>query len=236
MTGFMIDLVLMLTMVGLLGVVLVLHFKLKEFGRDALRVPALADDLTKAITTSRTAMQDLAKSARTDGTLLEEYTGKASRSIQELTYLIDRAEKVLERFDTHLSNGAMRLSHAAETIAPASAEPPKAAPQPTATPTTAPRPMDRTAQRSGQHTGQHMGQSGQAAIMPGRYKKEMATPQTSEPSAQTPFKPTSFGATAAAYGSASKMALGGNSAENDETPPVASEAELELRRALGGSV
>ena len=226
MTGFMIDLVLMLTMAGLLGVVLVLHFKLKEFGRDAMRVPALADDLTTAITTSRTAMQELAKSARTDGALLEEYTSKASRNIQELTFLIDRAEKVLERFDNHISNGAMRLSEA--QVTPAQAAHTQTTPQPelsapTATPASAQRPMNRPAQTTGA--------SSQAAIMPGRYKKEMATPQNSEPSAQKPFKPTSFGASAAAYGSASTVM---NNTTVDDTPAVASEAERELRRALGG--
>ena len=226
MTGFMIDLVLMLTMAGLLGVVLVLHFKLKEFGRDAMRVPALADDLTTAITTSRTAMQELAKSARTDGALLEEYTSKASRNIQELTFLIDRAEKVLERFDNHISNGAMRLSEA--QVTPAQTTSAQTTPQPelsapTATPTSAQRPMNRPAQNTGA--------SSQAAIMPGRYKKEMATPQNSEPSAQKPFKPTSFGASAAAYGSASTVM---NNTTVDDTPAVASEAERELRRALGG--
>lgn len=234
MTGFMIDLVLMLTMAGLLGVVLVLHFKLKEFGRDALRVPALADDLTKAITTSRTAMQELAKSARTDGALLEEYTSKAARNIHELTYLIDRAEKVLERFDTHISNGTMRLHSAGtETATAAASSMPAAKPAPTATPTTAPRPLDRGTSSAQHGTG---ASSSQAAIMPGRYKKEMATPQTSEPTAQKPFKPTSFGATAAAYGSASKMANATTTTDSNDTPPVASEAELELRRALGGSV
>ncbi|MBA44793.1 MAG: hypothetical protein CMF62_12455 [Magnetococcales bacterium] len=226
MTGFMIDLVLMLTMAGLLGVVLVLHFKLKEFGRDAMRVPALADDLTTAITTSRTAMQELAKSARTDGALLEEYTSKAARNIQELTFLIDRAEKVLERFDNHISNGAMRLSEA--QVTPAQAAHTQTTPQPelsapTATPTSAQRPMNRPAQNTSA--------SSQAAIMPGRYKKEMATPQNSEPSAQKPFKPTSFGASAAAYGSASTVM---NNTTVDDTPAVASEAERELRRALGG--
>lgn len=230
MTGFMIDLVLMLTMAGLLGVVLVLHFKLKEFGRDAMRVPALADDLTTAITTSRTAMQELAKSARTDGALLEEYTSKASRNIQELTFLIDRAEKVLERFDNHISNGAMRLSEA--QVTPAQTTSAQTTPQPelsapTATPTTAQRPLNRPMN----HTGQNTSATSQAAIMPGRYKKEMATPQNSEPSAQKPFKPTSFGASAAAYGSASTVM---NNTSADDTPAVASEAERELRRALGG--
>lgn len=226
MTGFMIDLVLMLTMAGLLGVVLVLHFKLKEFGRDAMRVPALADDLTTAITTSRTAMQELAKSARTDGALLEEYTSKAARNIQELTFLIDRAEKVLERFDNHISNGAMRLSEAQVTPAQTTSAQTTSQPEfsaPTATPTSAQRPMNRPAQTTGA--------SSQAAIMPGRYKKEMATPQNSEPSAQKPFKPTSFGASAAAYGSASTVM---NNTTVDDTPAVASEAERELRRALGG--
>ena len=226
MTGFMIDLVLMLTMAGLLGVVLVLHFKLKEFGRDAMRVPALADDLTTAITTSRTAMQELAKSARTDGALLEEYTSKAARNIQELTFLIDRAEKVLERFDSHISNGAMRLSEAQVTPAQAASAQTTSQSElsaPTATPTSAQRPMNRPTQNTGA--------SSQAAIMPGRYKKEMATPQNSEPSAQKPFKPTSFGASAAAYGSASTVM---NNTTVDDTPAVASEAERELRRALGG--
>ena len=226
MTGFMIDLVLMLTMAGLLGVVLVLHFKLKEFGRDAMRVPALADDLTTAITTSRTAMQELAKSARTDGALLEEYTSKAARNIQELTFLIDRAEKVLERFDSHISNGAMRLSEAQVTPAQAASAQTTSQSElsaPTATPTSAQRPMNRPTQNTGA--------SRQAAIMPGRYKKEMATPQNSEPSAQKPFKPTSFGASAAAYGSASTVM---SNTTVDDTPAVASEAERELRRALGG--
>ena len=152
MTGFMIDLVLMLTMAGLLGVVLVLHFKLKEFGRDAMRVPALADDLTTAITTSRTAMQELAKSARTDGALLEEYTSKAARNIQELTFLIDRAEKVLERFDSHISNGAMRLSEAQVTPAQAASAQTTSQSElsaPTATPTSAQRPMNRPTQNTG---------------------------------------------------------------------------------------
>jgi len=212
-TTFMIDVILMLMMLGLFGLILTLHFKLKAFGRDALRVPALADDLTQAITTSRTAMQELAKTARTDGAKLENLVSTAARSTQELTYLIDRAEKVLERFDNHTQNGAMRLN-VPEAATAASAPIAKPAPiaTPTATPTSAPRPMAT---------------STQAAVMPGRYKKEMATPTP-----EAPFKPASFGSTAAAYSMATKF----RAEATDDTPAMSSEAELELRRALGGTV
>lgn len=209
-TAFIIDVVLMLSMAGLFSLILLLHFKLKEFGRDAMRVPALADDLTKAITTSRTVMQELAQTARTDGTKLEQLVSTASRSTQELTYLIDRAEKVLERFDGHINNGSMRLN----TPEPAPQRAATPAPTPTATPATAPRPMAA---------------SNQAAVMPGRYKKEMAAVPTPE----KPFKPASFGATAAAYSTATKFR---DEPTEDATPPVASEAERELRRALGATV
>ena len=222
-----VDVILMLTMAGLGGLVYVLHMKLKEFGRDAMRVPALADDLTTAITTSRTAMQELAQAARTDGARLENLTSRAAGCTQELTYLIGRAEKVLERFDALSDRGLLRNDTfsaqpktTTETIAPAAQTT-----APTATPVTAQRPLvDRRA-------------SSQAAIMPGRYKKEMATPQPAE----KPYKPASFGSTAAAYNTANNItktgaATGNTETLNNDTPPVASEAELELRRALGGGI
>ncbi len=197
-----VDILLLLSLSVLTGLVLVLHIKLRQFGREAMRVPALADDLTQAITTSRSTMQDLMRIARTDGARLEDFNGKANKTLQELVYVLDRAEKVLLQFDKHLDGHAPPAFNAGSEAVNSIQEPIKEQGKNTPLP--------------------QRGTSARPSVKPGRYDKEI-------------YKPSSLGGTAAAYQASSSIPSSDDDIQKNASQR-ASEAEKELRRALGSSV
>lgn len=197
-----VDILLMLSLVVLTGLVLALHMKLRQFGREAMRVPALADDLTQAITTSRSTMQELMRVARTDGVRLEDFNGKANKTLQELVYVLDRAEKVLLQFDNHLDGRSLPVASSNLSSASFIEEPTKE-------------------QKKSEPLPQR-GTSARPSVKPGRYDKEI-------------YKPSSLGGTAAAYQASNSVS--DNDVDSQESMSRrASEAEKELRRALGSSI
>lgn len=94
MSAAIIDFLLMLAIGGLAGLVIALHIRMRQFMRQAQSVPALADDLTQAITASKSAIQGLQKACKTDGVQLEELLLKVERTRQEILFILDRAEKL----------------------------------------------------------------------------------------------------------------------------------------------
>ena len=239
--GAVIDFLLMLSIGGLAGLVIALHLKLRQFSAEASKVPALADDLTRAITASRSTMQALANAAKTDGARLEELLSQAERARQEMVYVLDRAEQVLAQFDSRLEeqpapqprrlnshNGAPQPNsleaspqqrlHGVQQPGPQQQTPP--APEQS-------RPQPASQNGAETHAGREGGTRAQnkAAIMPGRYQARLGVDQNGRP---RPYKPASFQSGAAAYGA---------SAQNQSTESSsATEAESELRRALENAI
>ena len=221
--GTVIDFLLMLSIGGLAGLVIALHLKLRQFSAEAGKVPALADDLTRAITASRTTMQDLAKTAKTDGVRLEELNTQAERTRQELIYVLDRAEKVLGMFDNELEGRPvprLERAHQPQTQTPTeettssrenTSEQTQQAHKPT---------VEKQAEAT---TNGHS----KAAIMPGRYQTRVGQDQNGRP---RPYKPASFSTTAAAYGASSGQQT------QSTRPQSATDAESELRRALENAI
>ena len=227
--AFVFNVVLLTVMLGLASLVLLLHLRLRAFGAEAVRVPALADELTRAITTSRTAMSELARTARTDGVKLEEATTAAERTLQDLIYVLDRAEKILTQFDSHLA------AHPVPKTAPMSTAQQRSEPvsEPIVTaaapePTPAEQPDLATATLKN------------AAIMPGRPARPAWRRLDDAPEAveTAKFKPMSASGAGAAYQAATQAER-----RADVAPAVTishsaaqTDAERELRRALEGAV
>ena len=219
--GVFIDFFLMLSIGGLAGLVIALHLKLRQFSAEAGKVPALADDLTRAITASRIAMQELAQSAKTDGAHLENFVSQAERSRQDLIYILDRAEQVLTQFDEQLKNKPIpklkqdTTSDLPQMNAGKQGEP--RAPEASINTQSQPHGKNNQSVASGQDT---------AAIMPGRYKARFAVDQDGQP---RPYKPASYGVGAAAYGASARHQV-----RDDEIETT--EAVNDLRRALQNSI
>lgn len=220
--GTVIDFLLMLSIGGLAGLVIALHLKLRQFSAEAGKVPALADDLTRAITASRGTMQELAKTAKTDGVRLEELNTQAERARQELIYILDRAEKVLSLFDTHLE-GRPVPQPTTKTEQPIA---PQAVPDPA--PKTEQKPAAPQQESARQEEKPAASGTNKAAIMPGRYATRVGRDQNGRP---RPYKPASFSSTAAAYSASTGVAQ-----QTNQSPQSATEAEYELRRALENAV
>ena len=225
-----VDFLLMLSIGGVMGLVIALHIKLRRFSEEAGKVPALADDLTRAITTSRDAMQGLAKAAKTDGARLEEALSRAESVRQDLVYILDRAEKVLQQFDRHLEKhpvvphaetiqnnnaalgGASAGASTAAGVASQTSRPPQGANQQLGASANAP-------------AKSNPGDS-EAAVMPGRYQSRFGVDQNGNP---RPYKPASYQSGAAAYGASNRQY---DQQQTDADDAGAIDAESELRRAL----
>lgn len=225
--GTVIDFLLMLSLGGLAGLVIALHLKLRQFSDEAGKVPALADDLTRAITASRHTMQELAKAAKTDGARLEDLVSQAERTRQEMVYVLDRAEKVLTQFDRQMENqpvpqprrlaaqGSMPQAQQQEAATQNRETSWQAAPEPSRPPESKPEEVSQQPQ-----------QNEKAAIMPGRYQSRLGVDQNGRP---RPYKPASFQSGAAAYGASASQ-------EEVKESSSSTEAENELRRALENAI
>ena len=227
--GAIVDFLLMLSIGGLAGLVIALHLKLRQFSAEAGKVPALADDLTRAITASRSTMQALADTARTDGARLEDLVAQAESTRQEMRYVIDRAEKVLSWYDNQLAHHPVPQQESAGIEAAANSgrvspgdDQQVQATEPVATPqTTGPQQTESPAPPPVQNKETE----NKAAIMPGRYQARLGVDQNGRP---RPYKPASFQSGAAAYGA--------NATQSQSTTLSATQAESELRSALENAI
>ena len=239
--GGIVDFLLMLSIGGLVGLVIALHLKLRRFSEEAEKVPALADDLTRAITTSRDTMQALAKSAKTDGARLEELLSRAESSRQDLIYVLDRAEQVLKQFDTRLADQPVpRLDRTQNTATASTAPSSPAFSEPSQTPQqesskSQPTPQDQSqAQPQTQAHSKPQETESKAAIMPGRYQSRLGVDQNGSP---TPYRPASYQSGAAAYGAnAQNYERAQETSHNQTDNTTTTDAEGELRRALENAI
>lgn len=227
--GAVVDFLLMLSIGGLAGLVIALHLKLRQFSAEAGKVPALADDLTRAITASKSTMQALADTARTDGARLEDLVAQAESTRQEMLFVIDRAEKVLSWYDNQLAHHPVPRQENNDTQTAANgAHVPPGHDQKAQMPQS-----DATSQQTGPQQAessaappeQKKETENKAAIMPGRYQARLGVDQNGRP---RPYKPASFQSGAAAYGA--------NATQPSPSTQSATQAESELRRALENAI
>jgi hypothetical protein len=98
-TPLAIDIALMVVLFGLGGLLLMLHQRIRDLATQAQQMPMLSEQLNEALNRTREALRLLAEAARTEGARLEDKTLLANRTLQDFDFVLDRAEKVLRRFD-----------------------------------------------------------------------------------------------------------------------------------------
>ncbi len=93
--------VLLLALVA--GLLLVLHFQLKEWRVAAREAPLLAEKLTEAIMSARKGLADIKHELTSSGPELNRLIDAAGQSRVELQFLLKRAETVAEKLDSGTS-------------------------------------------------------------------------------------------------------------------------------------
>ena len=229
-----IDAVLFLMMFALGGLFVVLHLRLRRFHQEVGAMPVLADDLTRALAGSTKAMQQLAQAAQRDGNQLEDTIARAEHILQDLTYVLDRADKTLARLDGHLGtapHGAVSTPVAApKRPAIAAAVMPSASSRPVVASVSRPVPAQKTEVAERRLNPDPAG-LGKAVVMPGRPVKSNEWARrmdTQEKTEKTIIRPSSPGFAASVYGAAQPDAATKRAG--------ASDAELALRKALEGAL
>lgn len=89
--------IIMLAVVG--GLVLWLHYKLYTLKNSEKSVPGLVSSLDESIKKAHRGVFEFSRLIREDGPRLEKEFHKAQETVQDLDYMIDKAEKVLKRMD-----------------------------------------------------------------------------------------------------------------------------------------
>ena len=103
MTGLVVQFVtiVMLALVG--GVVLWMHYRFDALHNGASKLPMLSKQMNKSLVSARVALQELKKEVGDVQPKITRDLNRAHRSIQDLEYLTEKAEKVLEQLDQKVS-------------------------------------------------------------------------------------------------------------------------------------
>lgn len=94
-----INLTLFIALIGLAVLFWRVNQKLQVLMRSSERLPALSNTLTEALTKAQTALQGLNRTSAEQVPAISEKIRLANATINDLTYLLDRAEKVLAHMD-----------------------------------------------------------------------------------------------------------------------------------------
>ena len=109
--------VMLLIMLAIVGALVVwLHFRLEGFSRDRKKLPLLADSLTNSMTQAYEGVSKLETAVREHSPELEKKVSMAKGSLHELSYVLDRAERLLARLDATFERvgGSPAVNHVAD--------------------------------------------------------------------------------------------------------------------------
>lgn len=91
------DLALLALLTGTLAAGVVLERRLAALRRDRERLAAAATSVIEALEQARETLDSVSTTVREDAPRLEEMNGRASSQIDDLRYLVDRAEGLADR-------------------------------------------------------------------------------------------------------------------------------------------
>lgn len=236
------DVFLTLLLVGVGVLMAVLYLRVRALTQADRQLPALSDQFVAAMEKARLALRDMGSLAQTRGAELDDKIFIAERALQDLTYVLDRAEKILARLDAHTG-----------IAQPPVQAPVQPTPQPRLAPETATRvdaferprpnveprgmpPVTEAAQRRRKTDTP----AADAVVMPGRQaaiaRRLAAQAESAEPAptaAAPAFKPATRQGSAAVYAA---MSAAASAADRADTAAVTraplSDVERDLRRAL----
>tara|TARA_R110000868_G_scaffold262401_1_gene520919 strand:- start:80453 stop:81166 length:714 start_codon:yes stop_codon:yes gene_type:complete len=90
--------IIMLAVVG--GLVLMLHYRLYALKNNERDVPVLVSSLADSLQKAHRGVFELSRLVRENGPNLEKEVFKAQQTLQDLDFMLDKAERLLKRMDT----------------------------------------------------------------------------------------------------------------------------------------
>lgn len=93
------DIILLLVLVGLGALTLTLYMRVRRFAREVASMPVLSDQLATVMTGCKQTLDSMVRTAGSNGQLLVQQGDRAQQTIQELSFLISRAEKMLDALE-----------------------------------------------------------------------------------------------------------------------------------------
>ncbi|MBI1363353.1 MAG: hypothetical protein GC134_05160 [Proteobacteria bacterium] len=225
-------LTLLLLAVG--GLMVVLYIRVRALTQAENTLPVLSDQFVQSVDRARTALRDMGAMAQNKGTELDDKIFIAERALQDLTYVLDRAEKILARLDGHTGTAPVAVP-ASVTAAPA--------------PVAAPLPREQAEPRGfsaseAEHASTPQRRrktdtpAADAVVMPGRQaviaRRLAAQSQQPEAPVAPAYKPSTRHGSAAAYAAMGARTMTTEEAEQATVRAASalSDVERDLRRAL----
>ena len=101
-TRVIFDTILFLLLTGVAGLMVWLHYKFKQILKSNKEVPVLSNMLSNNMSDARNALSELSGAVRNKAPELDKKIMEANRTIQEITFVLAKAEKVMKQFDTRL--------------------------------------------------------------------------------------------------------------------------------------
>jgi hypothetical protein len=211
----MFDVFLTILLTGIGGLMAVLYMRVRALTQAEQTLPTLSDQFLEAIQRGRDALRDMGDMAQARGTELDDKVFVAERALQDLTYMLDRAEKVLQKMDVQLGMSTPSA--------------PIQASRPVETTAARPQPEQPTMSEAALRRRKSDAVSTDAVVMPGRQTpgRRMSAQSQIEQSKQPAFRPSTRQGSAAAY-----AAMGAETVSAGTTHVAVSDVERDLRRAL----
>lgn len=110
------DIVLLLVLMGLAALTLTLYLRVRRFAREVAAMPVLSDQLAVAMTGCKQTLDNMVRVAGNHGQALSQSGERAQQTIQELSFLISRAEKMLDALEQ--AAPASAIASTVKTAAP----------------------------------------------------------------------------------------------------------------------
>lgn len=114
------DIILLLVLVGLAALTLTLYMRVRRFAREVAAMPVLSDQLTVAMTACKQTLDSMVRVAGSHGQALSQHGDRAQQTIQELSFMISRAEKMLDALEQKAPASA--IASTVKTAAPSPLE------------------------------------------------------------------------------------------------------------------
>lgn len=119
----LLDVLLFVTLLAIGGLCVLLFMRIRRFTDEAARMPVLSDDLASAMTSCRTVLENMQRTASRHGMALTEKTQKAEQSVEELKFLLARAERALTHLEGKLPADLAPINQTTERPQPTSHQP-----------------------------------------------------------------------------------------------------------------
>lgn len=105
--GAFLDVLLVVLLAGIGGLLVLLHVRLREFLGMQKQMPVLGEALSANLIQARATLAQLSSALQNQGLTLETNLKKAENTLQDLDFVLHRADKILGGLDTRLERAQM---------------------------------------------------------------------------------------------------------------------------------